>query len=250
MEMKILYAGDSPVGGPANYLLGVLRSLKASVVHVPPVKKLRPVLFRQKYDAFLLSDFSRKNVPQASEKAIVEQVKRGAGLMMVGGWGSFSGPFGHWRGSLVEKILPVQCLSRDDRLNFPGGAFIVEKEKHPMFRGIRFNHPPVICGLNQVRPKKSNLVILTARRVFWSPLPQWGRGLGEGKEYPLLVIDRDPQKRIAALTTDLAPHWCGGLVDWGRRRMSLRVKDKIQIETGDLYVRFVSSLLKWLARKG
>ena len=232
----ILYAGDSAVGGPANYLLAALRRLKVRVTHVPPGKILTPRLLRKRYGAILLSDFSRKDTPAASQKAIARQVKAGTGLLMVGGWGSFNGPYGKWKGSLVEKLLPVSCIAGDDRMNFPSGAWIGEKRKHPMFRGISFKNPPVICGLNRVRVKKNRRVVLTARRA--------------GKEFPLLVIDRDPGRRVAALTTDLAPHWSGGLVDWGTKRMMLPVRGKIRIEIGDLYYAFVSRLLTWLGGKG
>jgi len=77
---------------------------------------------------------------------------------------------------------------------------------------------------------------LTAREVL-------GR-----KEHPLLIVDSDSTRRIAAFTTDLAPHWSGGLLDWGKKRVKLSVKKGISIEVGEQYVRFVSSLLKWLAR--
>lgn len=239
--MRILYAGDSPAGGPANYLLGILRYLKADFVHVPPGKILKESLTKRRFDAFILSDYSRRNVPAASERRVVEQVKSGSGLLMVGGWASFSGPFGGWRGSLMEKLLPVTCLNRDDRVNFPGGAWILEKRRHAMFRGISFKNPPVICGLNRVRPKKGARVILSARRTV-----RRGGFQTRPMEFPLLIIDS--AQRIAALTTDLAPHWCGGLVDWGSRRKKLPVTSQIAVEVGERYVDFVSRIVRWLAR--
>ena len=234
--MKVLYAGDSPIGGPANYLLGILKFLKADFRHLPPSKVLKPRLLRQRYDVIILSDFSRSHVSPASQKLIAKQVSAGAGLLMIGGWGSFSGPFGGWQGSLIEKLLPVRCLGRDDRVNFPGGAHLVLKKKHPMFHSLPFKDPPVICGLNQIQPRRKSLVLLKARRIV------------DRKEYPLLVVDADPQKRIVALAADLAPHWSGGLVDWGKKHVKIRVKGKIRIEVGEKYLQFVSSLLKWLAR--
>ncbi|MBI4970595.1 MAG: hypothetical protein HZC17_02005 [Candidatus Omnitrophica bacterium] len=230
---KIIYAGDSPVGGAANYLLAILNSLKISYTHVPPEK----ILKSGRFDAIILSDFSKKNLPADSERKIVDQVERGAGLLMIGGWGSFSGPVGRWRGSQVEKLLPVQCLNRDDRTNFPGGALIALKQKHAMFDGLSFTNPPVICGMNQVRVKKSGRVILTAKKLVNSVY------------YPLLVVDANPAKRIAALTTDLAPHWCGGMVDWGKRSVWLPVNSKTSVEVGDSYIRFVSSLVRWLVKE-
>ena len=236
--MKILYAGDSAAGGAANYLLGILGSMKARVFHLAPSKILKPGHFKRRYDAIILSDFPAKNASTASQKAIADQVSKGSGLLMIGGWGSFSGPSGGWYGSAIEKILPVSCLRRDDRVHLPGGAHILEKKKHSMFRGLSFKNPPVICGLNRVRLKRSAAVLLTA-----SANSSGARRI----EYPLLVVDSDASKRVAAFATDLAPHWCGGLVDWGKKRLRLRVKDGIWIEVGDQYVRFVSSLIRWLA---
>ena len=233
--MKVFYAGDSEAGGPANYLLGILRFIRAKVVHVPPGKRLTPALFKEQFDVIILSDFSRKDTPSSVQKNIVEQADKGAGLLMVGGWRSFSGPFGGWRGSIVEKILPVRCSTKDDRLNFPGGAHITLKRKHPAIRPISFHAPPVICGLNQIQPKKNSQVLLTAKRLL------------DGKEFPLLIVDQN--RKSAALATDLAPHWCGGMVDWGSRRLKLKVTGKIRIEVGDRYVKFVSSLIRWLAAK-
>ena len=230
MKKRILYAGDSPVGGPANYLLAILKSLKIPFTHVPPSEVLRP----GEFGAIILSDFSKKNLPADSERKIVEQVKNGPGLLMIGGWGSYSGPFGGWKGTQIEKLLPVECLKRDDRTNFPGGALITLKKKHPMFNGLSFSNPPVICGMNQVRIKKNGRLILTAKKI------------AGGAQYPLLVVDSDPKKRIAALTTDLAPHWCGGMVDWGKSSVKLPVNAKISVEVGDAYIRFVSSLIRWI----
>jgi len=93
----------------------------------------------------------------------------------------------------------------------------------------------VICGLNRIRPKKGALTLLNAREIL------------TGREHPLLVVDSSPARRAAAFATDLAPHWCGGLLDWGRKRIRLRVRDRIWVEAGEYYVQFVSNLLRWLA---
>ncbi|MBI4116076.1 MAG: hypothetical protein HY447_05865, partial [Candidatus Omnitrophica bacterium] len=193
--------------GPANYLLGILGKLKASFLHIPPSKTLNPSFLKRRFDAIILSDFSKTHVPSISEKMIAQQVEEGTGFLMIGGWGSFSGPFGRWKGSLIEKILPVSCLGRDDRLNFPGGALIVPKKKHRALQSISFGRPPVICGLNRIKPKRNSLTLLSARRIVTTGNAH--RIALEKTEFPLLVVDRDPRKRIAALTTDLAPHWCG-----------------------------------------
>ena len=248
--MKVLYAGDSPVGGSANYLLAVLKKLRATVRHLPPSQTLHPRLLRQRFDAIILSDFSRDRVPHAAEAAMARQVEDGTGLLMVGGGGSFAGPFGRWRGSRIESLLPVRCLGRDDRKNFPTGALMMPQAHHPMFRSLSFQELPVICGLNRVQPKAHSTVVLTA-----TPLAARRNHATGGVDvrvspatYPLLVVDSHPRRRAAALTTDLAPHWCGGLVDWGHRRVMLPVTRTIRVEVGDRYLQFISSLIRWLAQ--
>ena len=167
--LRILYAGDSPAGGPANYLLGILKSLKARVLHIPPDQKLDARFLKSHFDAILLSDYSKKQLPAASERVLVRQVEAGSGLLMVGGWGSFSGPYGGWKGSRMESLLPVTCLSRDDRKNFPGGAHVVLKRPHAMLDAISFKNPPAVLGLNEVHPKKNAEVILAAREIISRP---------------------------------------------------------------------------------
>ncbi|HNV86602.1 MAG TPA: glutamine amidotransferase [Candidatus Omnitrophota bacterium] len=245
-RFRVLYAGDSPVGGPANYLLGILKAVRADFLHISPSEILNPRFLKKRFDAIVLSDFSKRRMPLASEKIIHAQIKDGTGLAMVGGWGSFSGPYAGWKNSIIEEILPVSCRLGDDRVNFPGGALIGLKNRHPLFCSVSFRNPPAICGLNAVCVKSQGQLLLSASRI----VPGQGRGALklDKREYPLLVIDRDPGKRIVALATDLAPHWCGGLVDWGPRRVKLPVCRNMHVELGSFYVGLVSSLIRWLAR--
>jgi len=229
--MKVLYAGDSPAGGPANYLLGILRHLGAAVRHVPPTAILTPRTASQRYDVIILSDFPHQRMPAASERAMVQQVSAGTGLLMVGGWASFAA--GGWRGTAIERCLPVACRPSDDRIHLWSGAVVCAAGRHAMFRGLSFRDAPVVCGVNDVRPRGASRIVLTAR--------------AKTRVYPLLIIGTDAHRRVAALTTDLAPHWCGGFVDWGTRRVRLPVTGTLRIEVGDRYVRFVSGLLRWLA---
>ncbi len=266
--MRVLYAGDSPVGGPANYLLGVLKSLRAEFVHLPPSARLSPRWFRHRYEVIILSDFPRRQLPRDSEKLLVEQVSHGTGFLMVGGWSSFSAPFGKWRDSLVEKILPVHCQPGDDRVNFSSGAILFPKRSHAVLDSVPMNDLPVICGLNRVRPKKDSRILLAARKILVTgrtgpPKSQgcvgatersWRAGKKPCKltldkiEYPVLVVGGDATKKVAAFATDIAPHWCGGLVDWGKKRVRIHIKGDIWIEVGDRYVRLLSSLIRWLSQ--
>ncbi|MBI3012310.1 MAG: hypothetical protein HYY63_01665 [Elusimicrobia bacterium] len=242
--MKILYAGDSPLGGPANYLLGILKWMKTDCLHLAPAQKLSANHLKGKLDAVILSDYSSDRISGELQRTISKRVREGMGLMMVGGWGSFSGPFGKWKGTEIEKVLPVRCLKNDDRRNFPGGAVLVAKEKNALLNGFSPQNPPMICGLNEVQTKKESKTILEARRLIF----RRNRPTLDSHGYPLLVLHS--QLKVAALTTDVAPHWCGGLVDWGSQRMKISLNKTIQIEVGDLYVKFLSSMIHWLGNEG
>ena len=63
---------------------------------------------------------------------------------------------------------------------------------------------------------------------------------------PLLVVRETRHSRSAALTTDLAPHWVGPLVDWGSERVTAQHPPAEGIEVGSLYVQFIEQLVGWL----
>ena len=240
---KILYCGDSPLGGPANYLLGLLRYHGYQTLHIAPGQKLSPKNLSKDIRGIIFSDYSRDKVSEPCQKIIEQRVSEGTGFLMVGGWGSFSGPFGHWKGSRIERILPVFCSAKDDRLNFPGGALILPAQKaSEIFGKLSFSKSPAICGINEVRPKTASKIILTLRPV----LNENGRVKLSARKFPFLVVDSSPQKRVGALTTDFAPHWCGGFVDWGGKTIKIKVSGNIGIEIGSQYAQFAGQLLKWL----
>ncbi|MFA7001088.1 MAG: glutamine amidotransferase, partial [Candidatus Omnitrophota bacterium] len=121
---RLLYAGDGPPEGPAGYLVAILRHLKYSFTHIPPHRFMTREHLRRSYDAFILSDFPRHRMGPGAEEMLSGSVEQGAGLMMVGGWASFAGPFGGWKGSLIERQLPVTCLPGDDRVHLASGGHI------------------------------------------------------------------------------------------------------------------------------
>jgi uncharacterized membrane protein len=65
-----------------------------------------------------------------------------------------------------------------------------------------------------------------------------------GKRSPLLVLGQYGNGRTAALATDVAPHWVGGLVDWGDWRVVQDVEGSF-IDVGNWYARFFRNLLVW-----
>jgi hypothetical protein len=53
--------------------------------------------------------------------------------------------------------------------------------------------------------------------------------------------------RTAALLTDVAPHWVGPFVDWGRPRVAAQAPEANAIEVGGDYAQFFRQLLEWTA---
>lgn len=87
------------------------------------------------YDVVILSDigsntlllhpdtFSR-SIPMADRCALLaEYVRQGGGLIMVGGYMSFSGIDGkaRYRQTVLREVLPVTMVERDDRVECPQG---------------------------------------------------------------------------------------------------------------------------------
>ena len=235
MKKRALYLGDSPKNGPACYLLGILKHARFSITHIEPSKTLSRSLMRNPFSLIIISDYSRKKLNVSHMAWMEERVKKGAGFVMIGGWCSFNGFNQGYKGSLIEKILPVTCLHRDDRQNLASGAFFDRARiSHPAFRAISLLPSPVLVGYNKVLAKKKNQILLRVR------------GSTNGKQNPLLVVGHYGKGKTAAWTSDLAPHWCGGLLDWGKRRLKIKIAKNIQIEVGNTYIHFFTTLFKWL----
>ena len=61
------------------------------------------------------------------------------------------------------------------------------------------------------------------------------------------MVGEHGRGRTAALATDVAPHWVGGLVDWGDQRVVQDVGGG-SIDVGNWYARFFRNLLVWTGR--
>ncbi len=238
---EIFYAGDGSAFGPARYLLAILKSAGVKAFHVPPGQAIKKTDLRRSFDAYIFSDYSYCKLPSECEKLIAQHIKNGAGLLMVGGWGSFSGPFGGWRGSAIETLLPVKCLAGDDRYHFPSGFWIQPAAEHKLLKGLSWNQPPVICGLNKVKVRKTSRTILSADELVRKSASLASISV----PHPLLVVDGDPQNRRAAFLTDFAPHWAAGFLDWGAI-VKIKSPDFGEVQVGSYYLQFGVSLVRWL----
>lgn len=130
--------------------------------------------------------------------ALAEFTRRGGGILMVGGYMSFSGvdAKARWGRSALAEALPVRVLDRDDRVEIPAGISPRVLTPHPIVSGLPAQWPEIL-GLNEVEIGAEATLLATAGR------------------YPLLAVGRYGSGRTAAFTSDLAPHWATpGFLAW------------------------------------
>jgi len=245
MRPQILYCGDSDqADGAAKYLLSVLTRSHRPFKHLPPSKKLRLSLLSRSIRLLILSDFPASGISNSMAHQIESRIREGMGLLMIGGWASFGGIFGKYQHSPTSKLLPVRLKRGDDKVNWSRGLLVTKKRNHAALKGLPFGSPPVICGYNAVRPKPGSQVLMSAKPFVTNS----GRPKLSKREVPLLVTRSFGKGRTAAFTTDCAPHWCGGFVDWGSGRVRVRLPGKIDVEYGTAYHRFWLQLFRYLMK--
>lgn len=144
-------------------------------------------------NSFLLTPetFNESRIAPNRLTALAEFVRAGGGLLMVGGYLSFSGIDGRarWGRSPIGSVLPVQVDDVDDRVETPEG---LEAEvllgEHPALAGVPTAWPPLL-GYNRVEIGAGSTELV---RIGTDPL---------------LAVGRSGAGRVAAFTSDLAPHW-------------------------------------------
>jgi len=247
-NQPILYLGDTALTGAACYLAGLMTHWGLGFDYVPSGEPVDEGILGEDRRLFILSDYPSAMMGEADQARLVEQVAAGAGLVMIGGWESFHGQSGCWDGTPVARILPVNISTRDDRINCDQPALVVTEHSHPITRGLPWvGHPPTIGGYNQFEPKAGCDVVLDVQR-FAVQYDSGGFVFEPVKRDPLLVVGAHGKGRTAALGTDTAPHWVGGLVDWGLDRVVAQAPGSHGIEVGSDYATLVRQLLGWVGR--
>lgn len=140
-------------------------------------------------------------------------VEAGGGLLMVGGYLSFQGFNGKagYRGSPVERTLPVSMEPFDDRVERSDGVVPTRNEDHSIVEGMPEEWPAML-GYNRVTPDDDATEVVSV------------------EDDPLLVVDEHGDGRSAAFTTDCAPHWGSpAFLEW------------------EHYQPFWTALIEWLA---
>jgi len=258
MKTRILYAGDTHLHGAAAYLAGVLTHAGLPFDYVASDAPLRPSLAKAEPRLYIISDYPVKNLTDADFRRIVGDVERGGGLLMIGGWESFHGAAGEYHESPLAEVLPVRMQASDDRVNSAQPCLLEKRTDHPILTGLPLEHPPGVVGYNLVRPKADAEVLLAARH-FAVDVRQCDDSkdacrddrfaneytFTRGGPAPLLVVGRHGRGRAAAFTSDVAPHWVGGLVDWGPERVKAQAPGANDIEVGSHYAELFTRLVRW-----
>jgi hypothetical protein len=249
MTSSILYCGDTDLTTAASYLAGLMTHWGWHYEYVPSHVPLSGQHLDRQHALFIFSDYPASQAAEPWQQTVVERVRDGAGLLMIGGWESFHGMGGNWDGTAIGQALPVDISDGDDRCNFAQGALLLPRDEPELWGPLPWRtQPPAIGGLNRVRPKPEARVALEAH-----PLKAW-RDEGDHWQLvtetplPALVVGTCGGGRTAALLTDVAPHWVGGLVDWGAARVTAQAPGGAAIEVGDLYASFLHRLLSFTAR--
>jgi len=241
-QSRVLFCGDAHLKSGAAYLAGVMSHLSISYDYIEMQQKLPDKQLEKGYALIIFSDYPSTNVSDKQMLTLVRLIEAGTSFCMIGGWESFHGLLGFYDRTPLAEALPVRCKTSDDRNNVYQG-FIAEVSKdHEIVRELPFHEPPVMCGYNSFAGKDGSEEILRLKRIV---IKDGVISLDEKSE-PLLVLGRYGQGKTCAIATDFAPHWVGGLVDWGDQRVQSQAPGANAIEVGNYYVQFIGNILRHL----
>ena len=143
-------------------------------------------------NSFQLSPAVFERSEPSPDKTVLmrEFVERGGGLLMVGGYLTFSGidAKARWGRSPLAEALPVEVLDRDDRVELPAGSTPNVVAQHDIVASLAPTWPDLL-GLNEVVAKPGATTVV------------------ECAGHPLLTVGEHGRGRSAAFTSDVAPHW-------------------------------------------
>ncbi|MFC2075676.1 glutamine amidotransferase [candidate division KSB1 bacterium] len=245
MAGKIAYFGDGDLNGAAAYLGGILTHGGFDFTHIPSDSVLPGEIDLEKISLFILSDYPARHLGNEGLRGISDRVKTGAGLLMIGGWESYHGSGGDYQGTDIAEILPIIISPYDDRVNSHEPCLVeAMAPKHPALDGLPWDKVPAVAGFNMMLAREIASVLLCLHRLDIT--------LSEGQfsynfiaEHPLLTVGTAGKGRTAAFASDVAPHWIGGMVDWGPERLNLHVEVGGEVEIGNWYAKFFQQLVRW-----
>ena len=182
----------------------------------------------QQYDVIILSDIGSNTLLLDSEmmfkgvkkpnrlKLLVEYVKQGGGLIMFGGYLSFSGIGNKARYGMtpLAEVLPVTMLNYDDRIETPEGAFpTILLKDHPVMNGIEGDWPAHL-GYNRIKakPEAQEIAVIEGSDTFMAAME-----CGQGRTF--------------AFAADCVGHWSYDMTQW------------------EHYNTLISNIIRWTAKE-
>lgn len=246
MSGKICYLGDDHLRGAAAYLAGILAHFGIEFDYVPSAESAPGGFASEPYSAYVVSDYPAARFGEAAMCHVAARVRQGAGLVMIGGWESFHGRLGEYHRSPLAEVLPVTMQSCDDRRNRAQPCLIEKLADHDILADLPWEEPPGIGGYNLLAAKPQAQSLLDAA-IFSVRYAGKTWKFDRVGSTPLLVVGNHGAGRTAALATDVAPHWVGGFVDWGDKRITQEVGGGT-IEVGNWYAQFFRNLVAWAGK--
>lgn len=255
MGTEVLYLGDTKLEQAASYLAGVMTYYGVEFDYLASDKPFGDKYLTEMYKTIIISDYPAKNFKEEHLEKITTLIDSGASLIMIGGWESFTGKEREYTNTPLRKILPVDMQQDDDRVNSYQPYIIEKVENHSIIEDLPFDeYPACINGFNMLKAKKDALTVLGLRKLDIKR-----KLIAESKDkknyiidvseelHPLLVVSNYGKGKVAVFASDLAPHWVGGFVDWGDKRISvkLKAKEEIEVEFGNWYAQFAYQIIKW-----
>lgn len=171
------------------------------------------------YDILIFSDFEAKLFQLAPDffdrqkfgdkiltfpdrlRLTIEAVNGGKGLMLLGGWYSFTGEAGKggWGRTSLKDVMPVKCLDYEDLIESTEGFFPAARNRgEQIFDNLDLDSFPPIMGYNKTEKITQGEVLLNIKET----------------EDPLLAIRTYGKGKVLAYTSDPAPHWGCNFVFW------------------------------------
>jgi uncharacterized membrane protein len=251
MDKTILYCGDTGIREAASYLAGVMAHFSISFDYLASDQRFDEQCLARAYRGIILSDYPSKNFTHDQLAKLAEKVSQGMGLLMIGGWASFTGAGREYTDTALKDVLPVVMQEQDDRVNSWQPCVIEKRMAHAILDELPFDRcSPSVGGFNRLQAKPGAETILTVRQIGISQKPGKLHFTPSADTSPLLVVGQFGLGRVAAFASDVAPHWVGGLVDWGDSRITVRAEGSGPREVGNWYAAFFGNLIRWGSKEG
>lgn len=156
----------------------------------------------KQYDAVILSDIGAntlllpcatftKSVKMPNRAGLIrDYVLDGGGLLMIGGYLTFSGvdAKGKWHDTPVQEVLPVEVLTVDDRMEHCEGIRPITVKEHTALKEVKSSWPEVLGYNKTIAKAEADVAVLVG-------------------EDPFIAFGTYGKGRSAVFTSDCAPHW-------------------------------------------